>query len=40
MRNVREEHVCAGGQEVRWAVDGDGAGGLTAVEMIKYTAKG
>ena len=32
--------VCAGDWVVLLVVDADGGGGLTAVEMVKYTAKG
>ena len=40
-RNIRSLAVCAGGWVVLRVVDGDdGLGGLTAVEMVKYTAKG
>ena len=30
------ESVCAGNRLVLRVVDGDGGGGLTAVEMVKY----
>ena len=32
--------ICAGNRLVLRAVDVDGVGGLTAVKMVKYTAKG
>ena len=32
--------ICAGDRLVLRVVDVDGNGGLTAVEMVKYTAKG
>ena len=34
------EPVCAGDRVVLRVVGVDGLGGLTAVEMVKYTAKG
>ena len=33
-------HVCAGDWVVLRVVEVDGAGGMTAAEMVKYTAKG
>ena len=38
--SMRPVAVCAGDRVVLRVVDVDGLGGLTAVEMIKYTAKG
>ena len=38
--DIRAEPVCAGDWVVLRGADADGGGGLTAVEMIKYTAKG
>ena len=34
---MRTEPVCVGDRVVLRVVDGDGVGGLTAVEMVKYT---
>ena len=36
--HVRAEPVCAGDRFVLRPVDADGAGGLTAMKMVKYTA--
>ena len=35
--DIRTEFVCAGDRLVLRVVDGDGGGGLTAAEMVKYT---
>ena len=38
--DIRAESVCAGDWVVLRVVGVDGLGGLTAVEMVKYTARG
>ena len=38
--DIRAELVCVGDWVVLRVADGDGGGGLTAVKMVKYTARG